>query len=363
MKKNDLVIVIIFIVFLFIPNIAYWFIKDKMDNNNYENRNLYTKPEFSFKNITEFPKNYENYYNDNLSFKNEIRKIRANVNYKFGISSSERVIVGKNGWLFYNSIAAESVSSISDYRKTTKYKLEEKEKIKDSLLNTRDNLKENDIEFYILVAPNKENVYSDYLESKIGRSNAKFSRIEDLVNYLRKNTDLELIYPKDVLVNNRKIENTYYKYDTHWNYYGGYLGTIELMKNIDSEFEIPKIRLEKMEYAGDLANMNLTSKLTNKEPIVKGFYDDIKFSCEEKPEFKYCNSNDPIYDKTILFVGDSFRNATIQYLAKLYKNSIFVHRDYFDKKIINDYNIDIVVYEVVERYSDSLYNTEIIFNK
>ena len=80
MKKNDLVIVIIFIMFLFIPNIAYWFIKDKMDNNNYENRNLYTKPEFSFKNITEFPKNYENYYNDNLAFKNEIRKIRANVN-------------------------------------------------------------------------------------------------------------------------------------------------------------------------------------------------------------------------------------------------------------------------------------------
>jgi len=82
MKKNDLVIVVLFIMILFIPNISYWFLEDKMNKNNYENRELYTKPELKFKDITEFPKKYEKYYNDNLAYKNEIRKIRANLNYK-----------------------------------------------------------------------------------------------------------------------------------------------------------------------------------------------------------------------------------------------------------------------------------------
>ena len=41
MKKNDLIIVITFILFLIGPNISYFFLKNKMDLTNYENRNLY----------------------------------------------------------------------------------------------------------------------------------------------------------------------------------------------------------------------------------------------------------------------------------------------------------------------------------
>ena len=112
MKKKDLFIIIIFISFITLPSIFYWFLKDKMDNTNYENRNLYDKPKLELKSITEFPTNYEYYFNDNLSFKNEIRKIRSNVLYKlFNISTTPRVIVGEDGWMFYNSIAAEAVDT------------------------------------------------------------------------------------------------------------------------------------------------------------------------------------------------------------------------------------------------------------
>ena len=100
-------------------------------------------------------------------------------------------------------------------------------------LETNNYLNEKDIDFYILVAPNKENVYSNYLENKITRSNRKNSRTEELIEYLSKNSQLNIIYPKEILVKNRKKYNTYYKYDTHWNDYGAYLGTVELMKQID----------------------------------------------------------------------------------------------------------------------------------
>ena len=332
-----------------------------MDTTNYENRNLYEIPELTFKDITNFPKNYENYFNDHLPFKNEIRKTRSNILYNiFNISSSPRVIVGEDGWLFYNSRVAEGVDTISDYRNIIKYNKQEKENIKNSLLDTRDKLKENNINFYVLVTPNKENVYSDKLEKIIKRGNNSKSRTEDLIEYLKENSDLNIIYPKDQLINNRKINETYYKYDTHWNSYGAYLGVSELMKTIDTEFEIPEVAITKQKKSGDLARMNLIQNTTNNEPIINNFYDDINYECVEDVEFKKCNSNEALYDKTLLVVGDSFRESTIQFLSKIYKETIFIHRNYYKEDLIKKYDVNIVIYEAVERYSGTLMSTGIL---
>ena len=59
-------------------------------------------------------------------------------------------------------------------------------------------------------------------------------------------------------------------------------------------------------------------------------------------------------------VGDSFRTATIQYISKLFKNSIFIHRDVYTTDLINDNNVDIVIYEIVERYSFTLNDIDIL---
>lgn len=361
MKKNDLIIVITFILFLIGPNISYFFLKNKMDLTNYENRNLYTKPTLTYNDILNYPKNYENYFNDNLPFKNEIRKIRSQILYKFGVSANSSVIIGKEGWLFYNSSSRGDLDTILDYRKTNSYTREEKENIKNNLIETNNYLNEKDIDFYILVAPNKENVYSNYLENKITRSNRKNSRTEELIEYLSKNSQLNIIYPKEILVKNRKKYNTYYKYDTHWNDYGAYLGTVELMKQIDNNFEVPKVKISTKVFGGDLINIgSIYNSLENIEPTITNFYDDIKIECKENTEFKECTSNNSVYDKTILVVGDSFRDATVQYLAKLYSKSIFIHKRYYNDDLVGKYNPDIVVYEAVERYSNTLLNSNIL---
>lgn len=360
MKKKDLIVIIIFISFLFVPSISYWFLKDKMDNNNYENRTIFTKPELLFKNITNFPKDYENYYNDNLAFKNEIRKNRSKLFYNlFNISSSPRVIVGEDGWLFYNSRASEGTDSISDFQNKTIYIKEEKSNIKKSLLDTRYKLQEKNIDFYILIAPNKENVYSDILEKRIKKSNNKYSKTEDLINYLNKNPDLKILYPKDELVKGRKTTDTYYKYDTHWNSYGAYLGATKLLKTIDSNFKNPDIKISYEDHSGDLAVMNLSPKMQNKEPIVKNYYDDIDYKCND--DNSYCISKKPLYNKTILIVGDSFRVGMIPYIAKLYKKSLFIHRDVYKTDYLKKVNPDIVVFEMVERYSYNINNTDMLF--
>lgn len=357
MKKNDLIIVIIFILFLIGPNVVYFFIKDKMDTTNYENKNLYSKPDLTFNKIMEYPKNYENYFNDHLPFKNEIRNIRASVLYNLKTSSNSSVIIGKDGWLFYNSAAVKDGNAVADYRNIVRFTDIEKQEIKNSLVNTNNYLQERDIKFYVYIAPNKENVYSDYMPSMITRDNESNSKTEDLINYLNAETNLEIVYPKNVLIENRKKHHTYYKYDTHWNSYGAYLGTIELMKIIDSSFEIPKINVSIENTASDdLARMNALYKGPKVvKPIISNFYDDKTYKCEsDKTEFIECESDNPLYNETILFVGDSFRNGMSKYLFKLYKKSIFVHRNYYNEDFIKKYNPNLIIYEVVERKSINL---------
>lgn len=358
-NKKDLIIIIIFLAFLFLPSGVYLLIKNKMDNTNYENRVLFEKPIFSLKTIKTYAKDYENYFNDNLAFKNEIRKIRAyGLYYGLGTSANDRVIVGKNGWLFYNSIITEKENnSVKDYQRNNYYTKEEKENIKNILNSDNEYLKKKGIKYYILVGPNKEIVYNDYMPKtiKINEEN-EYSRTEDLISYLSKEFK-NIIYPKKPLNENRSIADTYYKYDTHWNYYGGYIASMELMKLIDNNFKNADITIEKDNTYGDLGTMNITN-IINEEPIVNNFYDNVEYTCNEKEIdlLKECSSKNALYNDTLLIIGDSFRNATIPYFAKLYKNVIVIHRTYYEthKDAIDKYKPNIVINVVVERGSNLL---------
>lgn len=360
MKKKDLIITLIFIFMLVGPNIIYWFLYDKMDHTNYENKGQTIKPTLTYKNITNYPKEYENYYNDSIAFKNEFRKYSSYIHYKLlDTTTSKKVIVGKDNWLFYS--ASNDGNTIYDFQKITRYSDKEKEFIKDKLESTKEQLEEENIDFYLFIAPNKENIYSDYLPSIINRNDkTKYSKTEDLINYLNKESNINIVYPKDALISNKKISSTYYKYDTHWNDYGAYLGTIELIKKIDSNYEEPNIKLKYSKHGGDLANMILLNNtLSSNEPSIKKFYVDNSYICENINNTKQCKTDDYIYDKTLFIIGDSFREGMTQYLSKIFKETIIMHRDFYNPKLIEEYNPDIFVYETVERYSSFLINYKI----
>ncbi len=357
MKPKDLIVTIVFILFLIFPTMFYCIVKNKMDNKNYENRQLFTKPNFSISNLKDYISNYESYYNDHLPFKNEIRKIRSTLLYNlFNTSANDKVLVGKDGWLFYNSYLAEpETNTIKDYQKITFFTEKEKESIKNIQQLTKDKLKDKNVLYYVFVLPNKENVYEDYIPTLVKRNKQKeSSKTEELIQYLNKNSDIDIIYPKEVLVKNRKNYETYFKYDTHWNSYGAYLGSMELVKNIeDTVFEIP-IRIEKINVNGDLAIMNmLQDNLKSEEPNVC-FLNDTNYTCDNVDNITSCRSDNAFYNKTILIFGDSFRNALLPYIAKLYENSIFLDRKLFSEELIERYTPDIIVNEMVERYSEAL---------
>ena len=195
--------------------------------------------------------------------------------------------------------------------------------------------------------------------------NQKYSRTEDLINYIRDNTDLNVIYPKQELISKRKVRDTYFRNDTHWNDYGAYLGVSELMKTMEPGYKDFDITFKNSKREGDLASMNLIlDNVDFKEVKADKFLEDVKVECKGTiRKVKKCKSNG-LYDKKIVVVGDSFNYATQKYLSRLYKNIIFVNK-YYSKAELDKYNPDAIVYISVERlffFVDNVYEV-IVKNK
>lgn len=352
--KADRLLIIVFIAIIILPQIIFWFInKETIEVSTTENRKLNSKPKLEFETITSYPKNFDNYYNDHLPFRNELRKIWTNLNYElFKTTVDNRVLIGKDGWLFYRGD-----QTIEQTRGIIGYTNKEKEDILSKLQSNVDRLKEKGIETYVLVLPNKENIYREKLPNSISIEKDK-TKAEELIDYIKENSDINIVYPKEELLEAKEKYQVYKKYDTHWNKVGALIGTICLQTTIDPKFSysLNNIKIEEIEEKdnNDLANFaSLNEKLFENVRRVTNFKNEIEYTKLEESEFEEYISNSK-NDKTILIIGDSFRRNMVEYLSKLYRRVVIVHRDKYDKKLIEEIKPNIVVIEAVERYSESI---------
>ena len=148
-KNKFGVILILFLCFLIMPNIIYRIFYDSFDHTNYENRTLASKPILVLTNINEYPKKYEEYFNDYLPFRNELVRLK-NLNDIFVFKNifSRRVLLGKYKWLFTKDAnLTEKYIGIEEYNFTEK----ELEIAKNNLIHFRDELKKKNIDFILWV--------------------------------------------------------------------------------------------------------------------------------------------------------------------------------------------------------------------
>lgn len=361
MRNKEIKFIIAFLLFIYLPAICNWFLKPYLNTTNYEKRKLNEKPVFEAKRITFYPSEFEAYYNDNLPFKNEIRIIRSRVLYDlFNISSTDSVIIGNDGWLFYNGVAINDSDPINQYRNNKYDRSVNNEIILEKIISTNELLKKNNIDFYLYVIPNKENVYEEKIKTIINKNDNLKNKTDLLVNKINSKSSVNVIYSKESLIDNKNNLDTFQKYDSHWNDYGAFIGSMDLITAINSDFEVPDIKIGKKNQSGDLAFLlMLNDYLKNDEPVVNNYLDDIDSKCSNKyinydDKYISCSSNNPIYNKNILIVGDSFRSYLVKYFSKVYKNTIIVERNTFNKDMIESNDIDIFVYESVERYIDDI---------
>ena len=363
-KKLSISYIAAFLLLMVIPTAAFRLFGSWIDKTNYEQRTLAEKPEFSINEINAYPSSYEAYFNDNLPFRTQFIELDSLIKYfVFQESPSDRVVLGEDGWLFYNP-GGVHYNPMADYCGQSTISQEEMVQAAQKLVQARDQLAALGKEFVVMLTPNKECIYSDKIPAEYPKA-AEETRCDQLVAYLREHTDLSVVYPKEQLLEAIKDYpeySFYYKTDTHWNYLGAYVGAKALLSELGIEMpELSEISIEKIDYTGDLAGMmGLTKYLNYDWDYAVSGYSSGK---DVQLEFIGENFSDPTKylgytakdadQRKLCVLRDSYTTAMTPYLTSMFSESVLLHRGIYTPELLAEIDADVVVLQVVERELES----------
>ena len=328
----------VFFVFIFISCILYSFLflsnsfLDLTSNN--ENRNLASLPSISLNDVNVYTKQYEEYFNDHLPFRNELIKLKNIIDvFVFKNSINKGVVVGKDKWLF-------SKWGMHQY-----FTDEELEIAKNNLLYLRDELRKRNIDFIFMVFPVKQSIYLEYAPDYIVEEAVRNSESTDrFVNYIKNNTDIKIIYPKYDLLKYKEKYQLFYKYDGHWNDLSGYIAYMDIMDKLNLNYtNIDYLDIIKFDsshkYMNFYNNLAMTIGLGN----IKYYNDDYIYVIDSFTNYTLLEGikapnaikNTKSYHSNnidLFVVSDSFFYTMFNYVASSFNNVYF--------RYINDFNIN-----------------------
>lgn len=335
---------------LLLPNLLFPLFGGNGDGGNTENRSLAEFPEFREEEFEAYPAAVDSYLNDHAAFRNLFLSANAVLNLKlFGYADSQDVIRGKDGWYFF-----AGGMSLYDALGTEPFYPDDVAWIGNQVIRAADYYGKKGIPFLMMIPPNKEGVYREYMPGSYARV-WEGNRPAQLEEYLGEHSDITVLDPREYFNTNRDY-TWYYKTDTHWNFAGGYVGAqmiIEALGGTPVPVEDVTVVYEEGT-PGDLVNLfHLPEKYcSDLNAVVTGFGDDLAVEVEDVGGDKNIlhmttpGAPDP---RRIAVIRDSFGTALMDKLPRYFEHVDFYHWQYFDYTMLEENPPDAIVYEIVER--------------
>ncbi len=307
------------------------------DVSSSENRKLKSFPKLDKYRIATINKTLEDYFTDHISIRNRMIRLYNQLNIFVFRSSpvSIKAIVGQNGWYFMSG------QEIRTYTGTELFTEEELAEFKNELFRRKKIIEENGAQFLFAIAPNKSNIYPEFMPQHIVKANDE-GYGKQLLHYLQKNNFpvIDLYTP---LVNAKAERELYFKTDNHWNNYGAFVASNVILKQFEkidpnvkaldlSEYKIKTVS----EKPGNIAKMfSIENEITETNYIPtreKGFVSrQIKtnkykategFAYKNEYEFTSEINNDSL--PVVLFIRDSFGEKPFPYIAEQCKKCVCI---------------------------------------
>lgn len=323
-----------------------------------ENRRLAGWPSSALmtRNFAEWRNGLDAWVADNFPARRHMISALNYVRWRLGYSGTSRVVVGADGWLFYND-----GSNLAQVRPSTIAKTEldawvDEQKARTEFLNARG------AQYLVLAAPVKESLYRErvppYL-TRVGVTNAQAIAASVHAAGLRNYLDLQpaLAIAKQVGV------QIYTPYDTHWTGEGAYVAYKEII-NAFKQRGLPvepqsrsAFRLTQPREAAvpqDLAYMLGIASFVRQE------YPQLVAIEQITPRITWLGSDrdwtaDRVIDTgvpgpVLLMTGDSFSNACLPLLERSFSRIVFSHHQngFFRRDLIERYKPNAVLLEVIE---------------
>ena len=339
----------------------------KADHGNRENKNVNFVGSIEY-----FMDTIDDTWYDNIFLKTRFNALHSSYMY---LSTKEidsnQVIIGKDDWLFYkDNIDGDT---IADFEGTNRYGKNELNEMLKTVRYIQGKMEDRGVKFAILVPPNKENIYSEFMPDIYSYN--PLSSTDIMVDYLRSN-GISILSPKDGLMRYHSDIQLYYSYDSHWNQLGGYIGVKTLMdfwniplQEIDEKRILSYPLKGKYHYGAmdDLAQMSGLIAILNDELEyeIEGtrLIDWQRYEKEQNAkEISYFKNTEARLSETVFLIGDSFRTAMIPALCQIFQNVYIVDRSNYSASMLEELNPDYLVVEYVERYSRQISEIDFLLN-
>ena len=359
MKK---VLCIVFWAALVLPTVVWLLVSRFVPAENRERRTYAAFPSLTAP--AEFASGFEDWWSDRLPWKNQLTGLDAKIKVATRLQSNWMdyigglgVIFGKEDWLFYNGNTMES--TINDYICNNLYSDAELERLAAGYQALADQYKDMGIRFLFFIPTNKEQVYPEFMPDDLVPQ-GEVSRTDQLVAYLREHTDVEVIYTKEAL----RAEKSdgyplFYRYDSHWNNIGGFVGAQLIRQAVKGEYESPSTYtvgfVPEIASPHDLADIyglgaeydeNGSWAVLDYKPEIDGQFTSEDTSLDAAYLSYASNAPD---GRELMVVKDSFVYSMIGPLSKEFSQLTMISDSEMAKEYIEEHRPDIVVLEIVER--------------
>lgn len=363
MKLRHYILLIGFIGFISFPllNGLSGILPDISSN---ENRRIREFPDIDTLAAEKLSAYSETYLNDHISIRNRMIKLYNQLNIFVFRSSpvSIKAIVGREGWYFMSG------EEIKTYSGTELFNNDELEIYKKELLYRKKFIEDHGAKMLFAIVPNKSNVYPEFMPSHIIKANDK-GYGKQLMDYLKQN-GLPVIDLYTPLTEAKKINETYFHTDNHWNDFGAFIAVNTILtefKKIDlnvetlslNDYPLNKVKDEPGNIAkmfsieNNISEYNIVPTPSNgfktKEQKLAKYKVTKDFVYPQEFEFTRKTGNDSL--PNVLIIRDSFGKKPFPYIAEQCNNCTMIFDAWqygLNKEIIEGEKPDIVLYLVIE---------------
>jgi alginate O-acetyltransferase complex protein AlgJ len=355
-------LIALFVAVLWMPLAGMALDLDRDDPSD-ENRTPASWPTLAldWASVRELPEGLTRYFEDHFAFRQRLVRWQAVARLRaFGVSSSEAVIHGRDGWLFYADDGA-----LDDYAEAPPFTDAELDVWRRTLQDTSDWLRAQGTAYLFVISPDKHVVYPEFMPDTI-RPTA-VSRIDQLVEHLRRHSTVRVLDLRPALLAGKKHERIYHRTDTHWNDRGAFIGYQQIVRALATDvpglrplarelFEPRTVRSPGLDLAGMLGLTRVLAEedllLVPRRPAVARIVEPSRPN-RRLMHARVVTEAPTRAPRAVVFM-DSFGAGLIPFLSEEFSRVVYLWQTNLDPVVVRNERADVVVQEWVGRRLSTL---------
>lgn len=356
MKKLPyIILVVVFFGLLLLPQIADKFFELNRSTAA-EKRNLTEFPqEFKYRKIAA---QLEEYYNDRIPFRPILLKGCRQLQSMLFPFSLGNTLIGEKGFYFFRKPGWEDpIDQFRGKEKIRQYELLAAEKF---LKKLHAFLNHKNIPFLLVIAPNKVQIYPEYLPERRKYTESELMPDLQLFSFMQKNSpQIPVLYLRPTILAAKAYyaDNLFYRLDTHWGPVAGYIGARKIIQHFAPSVKLPApgeftITASGNDEPVDLINQSLNATaIYIKYPELKpaGVPEFTGKFQKVAPDCLYSYNPDAPDKRKVMMHRESFAIALMPYLSSHFREVYYIWSHKVSRKRIDEIKPDIFIIEYVAR--------------